>query len=202
MLLKCVKNPNGILFSKKRGFSFLEIMISIFIFSLMMTTISITFASLFENYRNSRAIQMNLENAQFIINTMAKSLRTSSVISNTASSIKFYNYSDSNCFSYKFEDNSLQVALVSIDSVSYPTVEERKAQCNSASLTYSNILTNVNDANFSVIQSSEGTPNVMGKVTVSIDVCANSGSECSESVHDRARIQSSVSLRDYSSVGL
>ncbi len=202
MLLKCIKNPNSILFSKKRGFSFLEIMISIFIFSLMMTTISITFASLFENYRNSRAIQMNLENAQFIINTMAKSLRTSSVLSSTASSIKFYNYSDSNCFSYKFEDNSLQVASVSISNVSYPTVEERKAQCSSASLTYSNILTNVNDANFSVIQSSEGTPNVMGKVTVSIDVCANSGSECSESVHDRARIQSSVSLRDYSSVGL
>jgi prepilin-type N-terminal cleavage/methylation domain-containing protein len=202
MLLKCIKNPNSILFSKKKGFSFLEIMISIFIFSLMMTTISVTFASLFENYRNSRAIQMNLENAQFIINTMAKSLRTSSVLSNTASSIKFYNYSDSNCFSYKFEDNSLQVASVSIDNISYPTVEERKAQCSSALLTYSNILTNVNDANFSVIQSSEGIPNVMGKVTVSIDVCANSGSECSESVHDRARIQSSVSLRDYSSVGL
>jgi prepilin-type N-terminal cleavage/methylation domain-containing protein len=202
MLLKCIKNPNSILFSKKKGFSFLEIMISIFIFSLMMTTISVTFASLFENYRNSRAIQMNLENAQFIMNTMAKSLRTSSVISNTASSIKFYNYSDSNCFSYKFEDNSLQVASVSIDNISYPTVEERKAQCSSALLTYSNILTNVNDANFSVIQSSEGIPNVMGKVTVSIDVCANSGSECSESVHDRARIQSSVSLRDYSSVGL
>lgn len=202
MLLKCIKNPNGILFSKKRGFSFLEIMISIFIFSLMMTTISITFASLFENYRNSRAIQMNLENAQFIINTMAKSLRTSSIISNTTSSIRFYNYSDNNCFSYKFEDNSLQVASMSISNITYPIVEERKAQCGSASLTYSNILTNVNDAKFSVIQSSEGTPNIMGKVTISIDVCANSGSECSESVHDKARIQSSVSLRDYSSVGL
>lgn len=202
MLSKCIKNPNSIFFSKKRGFSFLEIMISILIFSLMMTTISITFASLFKGYRNSKAIQMNLENAQFIMNTMAKSLRTSSVISSTVSSIKFYNYSDSNCFSYKFENNSLQVASASISSVSYPTVEERKARCSSVSLTYSNILTKVNDVNFSVIQSSEGTPNVMGKVTVSIDVCANSGSGCSGLVHDRARIQSSVSLRDYSSVGL
>ena len=69
---------NRALFLKKeRGFSFLEIMVSVFIFSLMMTTISITFSNLFKNYRNSRAIQTNLENAQFIINSMAKSLRTS-----------------------------------------------------------------------------------------------------------------------------
>lgn len=194
---------NRALFLKKeRGFSFLEIMVSVFIFSLMMTTISITFSNLFKNYRNSRAIQTNLENAQFIINSMAKSLRTSSIVSSTSSSIKFYNYSDGNCFSYKFEDNSLQVASVSISSEDYPTVELRKEQCDSALLAYSDVLSNVNDVNFEIIPSSQGTPNIMGKVTILIDVCAVPGSECSESVHDRSKIQSSVSLRDYSSVGL
>ena len=210
---KYIKNSNGMFFPRKRkGFSFLEVMISLFIFALMMTTISMIFASLFKNYKRARTVQINLENAQFTMNSMAKALRTSSIIDptspGTVSSIRFFNYSDGTCVSYRLQGNSLQAA---IDT--YPGTDQtsgaKKTWCSSeANLSnYSNLTSSfVNDVRFGVIPSSEGTGgeaesyySVVGKVTILIEVCESFG--CPES-QDKAKIQTTVSLRDYNTVGL
>jgi len=209
MFFKYIKNLNGRLFQKKKkGFSFLEVMISIFIFILMMTTISMAFANLFNNYKKAKVIQRNLEDAQFAMNSMAKALRVSSVIipssSGTVSSMKFFNYSDSSCASYRFQDNSLQVAS-DVYSGTDSTLEAKKTWCeDEADLSdYSNLTSSfINGIIFDVVPSSQGTastPSVMGKVTILMEVCASSG--CPES-QDKVRIQTSVSLRDYSTIGL
>jgi len=132
-------------------------------------------------------------------------LRTSSIIlpstPGVVSNMRFLNYSDSSCVSYKFEDNSLQISSAYIDPATYPTLDSRKVRCGALSLaSYTKIIpSNVSNVFFDIVPSSQGTPNVMGKVTVSIEVCASAN--CSGSLQDRARIQSSVSLRDYNTVG-
>lgn len=211
MSLKCIKNLNSTVFlKKKKGFSFLEVMISVLVFSIMMTAVSMTFASLFKNYKNARGVQRNIENAQYAMNSMAKSLRTSSIISYTATSVKFFNYSNSSCISYKFSgpDNALQVASLIYPSPSSEpdqTLATKRTWCgNNSPSPYADMASfYVNDASFSVIPSSVGTgadPNEVGEVTISMKVCASS--ECDGSTNDSVRIQSSVSLRDYEFVGL
>lgn len=212
MFLKYIKNPKNMLFLKKKkaclpmrkGFSLLEVIISVFIFSLMMVTISMTFASLFKSYKNTKAIQTNLENAQFAMNTMAKSLRTSSIVipltSGLATTVKFFNYSDNNCISYTFNNSthSLKVASATNTNSALDSVG-KVAWCKTATLsTPSSIMPDtVGNVVFNVTPSSVGPPKVMGKVTISMKVCANT--TCSVS-QDKAIIQSSVSLRDYNAV--
>jgi type II secretory pathway pseudopilin PulG len=207
MILKCVKNPNSSFFNgKKKGFSFLEVMLSVFIFSLMMTTVSITFANLFKNYTKAKAIQINLENSQFAMNSMAKSLRTSSVLPSTDSTIKFFNYSDNKCTAYQHdeEDASLQIAsvLIPIDDPLIQTGEQKIEACNGETLSvFSDVISsNVSDVKFDYIPSSEGSENIIGKVTISVEVCPTAG--CIGPAEDNVRIQSSVSLRDYTSAGM
>jgi len=193
---------------KKKGFSLLEVMISIFIFSIMMVSVSMTFASLFKNYKNTKKIQQNLENAQFAMNTMAKSLRTSSitpVVSGNVQTVRFFNYSaaSENCVAYSFNSGtrSLRISSATIDPAQ-PT-STKISQCGSAPLTaHPDIISGtVDSVNFNVTVSSAGPtpPKAMGKVTISMKVCASAACPASQ---DKATIQSSVSLRDYSAIGL
>ncbi|MFA5986221.1 MAG: prepilin-type N-terminal cleavage/methylation domain-containing protein [Parcubacteria group bacterium] len=64
----------------KKGFTLIELMVSIFIFLIIMTAIVGIFARQIQAYRNARVSQNDLENAQFAMNYMAKTLRTATVL--------------------------------------------------------------------------------------------------------------------------
>lgn len=64
----------------KKGFSLIEMMISVFIFMLMMVAIVQIFAQQIQTYRHARSVQNDMENAQFAMNYIAKTLRTASVL--------------------------------------------------------------------------------------------------------------------------
>lgn len=66
--------------SRKKGFSLIELMISVFVFLLIMTTIVQIFATQINAYRHARSVQNDLENAQFAMNYISKTLRTASVL--------------------------------------------------------------------------------------------------------------------------
>lgn len=66
--------------SCKKGFSLIELMISVFVFLLIMTTIVQIFATQINAYRHARSVQNDLENAQFAMNYISKTLRTASVL--------------------------------------------------------------------------------------------------------------------------
>jgi len=70
----------------KKGFTLVEMMVSIFIFALMMVAIAGVFASQIKTYKNARTMQGDLENAQFALNYVAKTLRTASLIGYGSSS--------------------------------------------------------------------------------------------------------------------
>jgi prepilin-type N-terminal cleavage/methylation domain-containing protein len=64
----------------KKGFTLIEMMVSIFIFSFIMVVIGTVFASQFKTYKDTRDIQGDLENAQFALNYVSKTLRTAEMI--------------------------------------------------------------------------------------------------------------------------
>ncbi len=65
---------------KRKGFTLIELMVSIFIFLIIMTAIVAIFARQIQAYRHARVSQGDLENAQFAMNYMAKTLRTATVL--------------------------------------------------------------------------------------------------------------------------
>lgn len=92
-----------------QGFSLIEAVVAIGIFSLIIAIVVVVFSRGVVSYRHTANLQKYLENAQFVMNDMVKQLRTSSVVnpmgnpaSNTSPvSITFFDYSQSKCITYR-----------------------------------------------------------------------------------------------------
>lgn len=171
--------------SKKRGFTLIEALVAMAVFSLMMASVTQIFSTTFLGYRNTRAVQRDIDNAQYSLNILAKELRTSSIVvgSGNVSDVRFYDHSQGKCFRYRVNGGNLQVASADTTDT---------ASCLSASLSaFTTISTGVVTGSFQVTPSAA---NLVGKVTISLDI--------SEGSTHHARIQTSVSLRDFSVSGI
>jgi len=180
--------------AKKNGFTLIEVLVSIFIFSLLMIVAFNFFGSSIFGYRNSKSIQKDLESAQYAMNIITKTLRTSKVIDSNSNMIRVYDYSriTGKCILYQFSGNKLF-------SGSSTAANFDEKLCASASITTKEMATNyINNFHFSVVLSSATTdPKVVGRVTISAEVCAtNSCAGTTYGEKDMARIQSTVSLRN------
>jgi len=173
--------------TKHSGFSLIEVLMATFVFAVIMIGVSGAFSSSFFSYKNTKAVQNDLEQAEYAMNLMAKTIRTSSVIipasSSNVATIVIYDYSQTKCIAYQFVGSSLNSAS---------TVMADKSTCISLASagTLSNMIGNVTNVSFSVTPSALGT---IGRVTISMEV---------GSVKDKARLQTTVSLRDYSVSGI
>ena len=169
---------------KEKGFTLIEVLVATFVFVIVMSSVSQIFVSAFTAYRREKIIQNNLENAQFAMNTMAKELRGSSIVSSGASSVKFYNYGEKTCYSYSITGGELR------------TIKQSSADfitCQNATLTLATVVVkDVTAGSFVVTPSALNT--TVGKVTLSLQV----GSVGKNPVN----IQTTVSLRDYEVSGL
>lgn len=180
---------------KQRGFTLIEVVMSLAIFLIIMTATSGIFASIFSGYRNTRAIQHDVETAQYALGIMAKELRTSSIAASTGTSVRFYDYSQDVCFSYRISGGELQSAKVRPANPSVLTTALMKINfCQTAGLSsYETISTGTVTGNFVVTPSTTG-PISVGRVTVALQIA--------EGVSHTANIQTSMSLRDYNFTGL
>lgn len=176
-----------------QGFTLVEILVALFIFVILMVGVSQIFGAAFFGYRNTRAVQKDLENAQFTLNSMVKMLRTSTVVSPAASNtnrVRFYDYSQGLCIEYWIDGGNKTLSVISAST-------SDSDQCKLANFPAGSFapLTSGNVSGTFVLTPSDGTssPKVVGKVTVSLQI--------QEAQTHAARIQSSVSLRDYGNVG-
>lgn len=167
---------------------------SLFVFLIIMLALSSTFTQSFSGYRNTRAVQKDVENAQFALNLMAKELRTSTVVSFTVSTVKFYDYSQGVCFEYKIANNQLAVSKRTVNYTGKPADLDPFSEC-SGSLGNFTILVQAGDlsGNFVVIRS-DPNPKKVGKITTSLQI--------SEGPKHTANVQTTSSLRDYGYVGI
>lgn len=190
---------------RKKGFSILEVIVATFIFVMIMVATAVFFGKSMFSYRSAKVLQKDLETAQFSMNLLSKSLRTSSVLDYTASSrVKIFDYSQNKCIEYKYESNALKVATFNTGYNIAPIIQEdNKNNCNLhifQASDFSAMTSGIVSVFFNIIPSSDSSPKTVGRVTISMKVCPSSG--CSGTPGDEAKIQSTVSLRDYMEAGL
>lgn len=179
------------------GFTLIEVMIALAVFLILMLAIVQTFTQSFTSYKVTRAVQRDIENAQFALNLMAKELRTSTIIIPTAgtqvpvTSIRFYDYSQRLCLEY-----AITASQVTVRKKSAPASPD----CVSPSgWSGANALVAVTASGGSIagkfiVTPSIQSPKVVGRVTIALQI--------SEGPDHTARIQTTASLRDYGYIEL
>jgi len=179
-----------------RGFTLVEILVSTFVFILVITMVSVVFSSEILAYRSAKAIQRDLENAQFTVNLIAKTLRTSTIISASSSQVRVYDFSQAECIEFRFQNNVVETRATAVTNDDFTT-----NGCGDApSGSWASFTTGVVEGAFDVVSSSETPSKVIGQATISMTVYPPGGSSAPED--DKVRIQTSVSLRDYAEAGI
>lgn len=192
----------------KKGFTLIELMVSIFIFLLMMLAIITVFGRHVAVYKHNRVLQRNVENAQFAMNFIAKTLRTSSVVGiyNTPSTnrVDAYDFSVQRCYRFEFTNGGPNPTIQMTEAgESVPIIDPQFCDDNS---TYSGIspislTTGQVRGQFNVVASQRPDPTalpsplpaVIGRVTMSVEVVSGDGDSSQTPIY----LQTSVSLRDY-----
>jgi prepilin-type N-terminal cleavage/methylation domain-containing protein len=174
-----------------RGLTLIEVVVSLFIFSLMMVAVSQIFTKAFSGYRSTRATERDVQNAQYALNLLSKELRTSTVVVPTGSgvpsqNVKFYDHSQGRCFYYQISSNALQVASA---------LSTDPADCRTRNVgTPTTVTTGTVSGSFQVTSSVGGGSKRVGKVTISLRI--------SEDATHYANIQTTSSLRDFGNIDL
>lgn len=173
-----------------KGFTLMEMLVSLFIFMIIMASVAQIFSTAYSGFRVTRNVEHDIENAQYAINIIAKELRTGSVVSASGnqSAIQFYDHSQGKCFRYWINANALKVASAASASV---------ANCSGQNfVTFAPISTGKVSGSFRVTPSAStgGPPTRVGQVTIALEVA--------ESTAHKARIQTTISLRDFGNIGL
>lgn len=180
----------------KRGFTLLELLISVFIFSLVMVIVTSLFTRIVAFNKRSRSIQQNMEDVRFAMELMAKTVRTSSVVSCNnfnhpicnaqESSIEVYDYSQNKCIRFYLKSKRIRMDSAATD----------RANCRSGvTLTGIDLVDNfVMNLDFRATKTDNASSQV-GKVTISAEVCSTAS--CTGVENDRANLETTLSLRDY-----
>ena len=94
----------------KHGFSLIEVIVSVAVFSLAITMLMGTFSGFLKNYSGAKKIQRDVENAQYAMNLMVKTIRTSEVSLVSSSVLNTFDYSQAsgNCIKYKIDGDMVQ----------------------------------------------------------------------------------------------
>lgn len=157
----------------KKGFSLLETLIAILVFSLAMVMLVGVFSNFLKNYAKVKKTQKNIENAQYTMNLMAKTIRTSEIASSigpdvwdAATNLDLFNYSQGKCIRYSYNGSAIQVQT---NTGGTPAT---LADCDFNSLTSpANLVTNITGASISATPTINGGASpVYGRVTISLKV--------------------------------
>ena len=174
---------------QKKGFTLIEVIVAVFIFALVASAASGIFVKMIQSYRYAKIVQRDLESAQYAMNLMAKTLRTSSIVNSTPNLVRVYDYSQQKCIEYEFNGSNL---LYSSAGDGGATIDETTCATDSLTASPNLIEGSISSGTFDAIASSDlPGSEAMGKVTISMTV---------KSGNRDTNIQSSVSLRDYSEV--
>ena len=171
-----------------RGFSLLEVLTAMFIFSLVMTSVVMYFTKIVLVQRNAAELQRNLEDTQVAFGLIAKTLRTSVVIvgSGQTPTLRVYDYSQAKCIQYEFSANSLFQSSQEITTTDGS--EKTECQTHFVPTETGNLIASGTaslDGKFFVVPSGTSTA---GRITMNVEI--SRGGQTSV-------LQTSASLRNY-----
>ncbi len=203
MFRKKTKNKKSA--SIKAGFSLLEVLVALFVFSILVIAIAGVYIGFLGANSNAKATQRNLEGAQAAFNGLSKTLRTSRIIvpavqpAVAVTKIRVYDYSQSPsgsaCVEYSISGDKLWVSAATEATLDESYCTGTKVLGTPVSL--------IDGRVFGGFLVTLPTVANAGKVTVSLQLCpkGSSSSICNAVVGSGSivgspiRIQSSVSLR-------
>ncbi|MDX9913149.1 MAG: type II secretion system protein [Candidatus Moranbacteria bacterium] len=188
--------------NNKKGFTLVEVVVAIGMFVIIIAASSGIFARLFKSYRGAKNVNENMKNAQFALNLMSKTFRTSSVkyyIAGGGNIIVVYDYSQSSCIRYVFNGTALTKANTTI-AVTESNCHNGASFVSPAIVMTSGAVTGSFYARDSRGNDSNNSSTRVGLVTVNMRITSGGAVDTGSS----ARIQSTSSLRDYtvSNVGI
>jgi type II secretory pathway pseudopilin PulG len=171
--------------NKYSGFSLIEMLISVFIFTLIITVITFSFSKAFFSSQKTRVVQQNIEEGRIAMETMAKNIRMSNKLAVIANGIKMYSGSQARCIAYMFSAGKLQ-------SVSYvPDGSASDPDCADPNFSVATDLVSANiSGSFVVTETSITSPKKIGRATILVNIGTGI---------DVEHIQTTVSFRDYAS---
>lgn len=203
-----MKNKNR----KKRGFTLIEVMISIAIFSMIMIGLAVFSSGIMNSHMKSRAMQNSLDNARFAIEGLEKRIRTSNGVTTDAlGSSPGENYPDGDTqifvidnvdqkhYCYKFLNNELVV-------YQDPSADPTSADCSTVISAGASPIVLVGDADNKVevtgrfiLKKTDITSGTKrrGLVTTTLKIHYSGSEDTSTMDTSEITLESSVSLRDY-----
>jgi type II secretory pathway pseudopilin PulG len=174
----------------KKGLSLIEMLVSIFIFVLIITVSIAAFISVFSARKKTRDMQRGTEEARTALETMAKNIRMSNGLTFSGNTVKMYNNSQGQCIAYKFDDSTNPNTL---QTRNYPAVmtDPTNPNCTNESGTYVDLMSSdfIGGEGFEVDTTNSSR---IGKATIRIDIKRDSLSSIP--------VQTTVSFRDYQDV--
>lgn len=179
------KNKSSKIF--KKGFSLIEALISVLIFSLAVVMMIGSFANLLREYNDAKRAQRNVENAQYVMNLMAKSIRTSVILAPATfpnmTTFDTLDYTQNQCIRYIYDGVNDRLRIGKTSDVNPQEITD----CTWGSLVIEDLTDSV--IRNAYIDATPSVPSAPGRVTISLEVEKRSDSG------DVFPIQMSVSLR-------
>lgn len=181
---------------REKGFSLMEVIIGVFIFSLVAVSTVAIFQKSLSGYRKAAFVQKDMESGQFAVNLMAKVLRSSEIIIPSASGktalVRAFDYSQDKCLEYRFQGNILESRSAGLPG----GTGDKTAWCGSADLgSWSPMTTGSVAGNFDVFL--PVVSEAAGRVDISLAVCRGGSGACTSEGRekDENRIQATASIR-------
>lgn len=166
----------------------METLIAILIFSLTFTMLAATFSSFLKNYNETKKSQRAIENAQYAMNLMAKTLRTSTLSGSPVINsfpLVAYDHSQGICIEYSYDAAGHKLQF-----------RQSNAASDCASAVFGNPVAdltqgNIAGASINAIATDNSTyPATLGRVTILLEI-----SKDPDSASKTVPVQMSVSLR-------
>lgn len=189
--------------SASNGFSLLEVVLAVFIFSVIAVGITTYFAKTTLANQNAKRLQQNLEDTRFAMNRIAKVLRTSVAINPNATTgaagtsvqtIRIYDYSQSSCIEYAFSSGGMNERVATLP---VGTVNEKAWCAGNPPFSVWNALVSASgnlafEGRFFVVSSEDTSPNERaGRVVMNARIRRG---------NNESTMQTTVSLRNYKEV--
>ena len=170
----------------RKGFTLIETFISVAIFALAATMFLGSFSSFLKNSVAAKKAQRNAESAQYAMNLMAKTIRTSTLnpaFSNTSAiQLKMYDNSQGSCVFYIYGSGVLALRTAAGNNI---------ADCMAGATTYSAPLplTAAGEISAVTFSGTNTSGSTLGKVTIVADITS------ANTLIPNYKMQTSVSLR-------
>lgn len=111
-----------VLNKKTKGFTLIEMMVAVTIFTIVALMVSTIFVTMANAYRHAQAMKIVMDNLNFAMDTMVLDLKNGysyeckSSVNNECVSLSFRSLIDDNPVVYSFKDNSLMLDNSSLTS--------------------------------------------------------------------------------------